>query len=51
MTSAGQLDALIDELTVDAYGDDEQLAGAELAPRKRSNAASRRGSPSPSSRS
>jgi hypothetical protein len=27
MTSPGELDALIDELTVDAYGDDEQLAG------------------------
>jgi hypothetical protein len=27
MTSTAQLDALIDELTVDAYGDEEQLTG------------------------
>jgi hypothetical protein len=27
MTTTAQLDALIDELTVDAYGDDEQLTG------------------------
>lgn len=26
-TTASELDALIDELTVDAYGDDEQLSG------------------------
>ena len=26
-TAAAQLDALIDELTLDAYGDDEQLSG------------------------
>lgn len=27
MSTAAELDALIDELTVDAYGDDEQLSG------------------------
>src|SRR3954465_9864244 len=27
MTAAADLDALIEELTVDAYGDEEQLAG------------------------
>jgi hypothetical protein len=27
MTSTAQLDALIDQLTVDTYGDEEQLAG------------------------
>jgi hypothetical protein len=27
MTTTAQLDALIDELTVDAYGDDEHLTG------------------------
>ena len=27
MTTIAELDALIDELTVDAYGDDEQLSG------------------------
>jgi hypothetical protein len=27
MTTRAELDALIDELTVDAYGDDEQLSG------------------------
>jgi hypothetical protein len=27
MTTTAQLDALIDELTVDAYGDEEQLSG------------------------
>jgi len=27
MTTAAQLDALIDEFTTDAYGDEEQLAG------------------------
>lgn len=27
MTTAAGLDALIDELTVDAYGDEEQLSG------------------------
>jgi hypothetical protein len=27
MTTIAQLDALIDELTTDAYGDDEQLTG------------------------
>lgn len=27
MSRAAELDALIDELTVDAYGDEEQLAG------------------------
>ncbi|SRR6266545_4814435 len=27
MTTAAELDALIDELTVDAYGDEEQLVG------------------------
>lgn len=27
MTTVAELDALIDELTVDAYGDEEQLSG------------------------
>jgi hypothetical protein len=27
MTTAAELDAMIDELTVDAYGDEEQLSG------------------------
>jgi hypothetical protein len=27
MTTTAQVDALIDELTVDAYGDEEQLKG------------------------
>ena len=27
MTTAAELDALIEELTVDAYGDEEQLGG------------------------
>jgi hypothetical protein len=27
MTTTARLDALIDELTIDAYGDDEQLTG------------------------
>jgi hypothetical protein len=38
MTTTAQLDALIDELTLDAYDDDEQLSGfltgAEEAPRR-----------------
>lgn len=41
MTSAARLDALIDELTVDAYGDDEQLTGFFTG----AEAALRRGEP------
>jgi hypothetical protein len=31
MTTAAELDALIEELTVDAYGDEEQLSGFLVA--------------------
>jgi hypothetical protein len=31
MTTVAELDALIDELTVDAYGDEEQLSGFHVA--------------------
>jgi hypothetical protein len=47
MTTTAELDALIEELTVDAYGDEEQLGGSSSALRKRSSAGSARRSPAP----
>lgn len=44
MTTAAELDALIEELTVDAYNDEEQLSGF-LCGAERSFAASARRSP------
>jgi len=35
MTTIADLDALIDELTVDAYGDEEQLVGLVAAAYRR----------------
>jgi hypothetical protein len=51
MTTAAELDALIEELTVDAFNDEEQLSGfLSSALRKRSSAASTRRSPASRSR-
>lgn len=42
MTTAAELDGLIDELTVDAYNDEEQLGGFHVGAEERSFAGSGR---------
>jgi hypothetical protein len=50
MTTAADLDARIEELTVDTYNDEEQLSGFLADAEERSSAASRRQSPASPSR-
>lgn len=50
MTTAAELDALIEELTVDAYNDESSCRASWSALRKRSSAGSGRASSAPRSR-
>ena len=47
MTTTAELDALIEELTIDAYGDEEQLGGFLVGAEEALSAGSARRSPAP----